>query len=234
MLNVLGIWSLVAVPNELILVEDRYPIFISILLFLSFLILALAKYSHATIYRSLAIALTKNMGVLSYVRESMPLKNRSSLLLVLNYIISSSLVMFLALEKLNLDDVERVFASLSLPLLLFFKPIFLLLLTGWVTGEQNILKESIVNKIVGIQFTGIIYFICGLLWVLNSGYANIILDVFLWIFIVENILYLIKSIIVVYSKGVGLFYIIVYLCTFEILPLLVIFYVIMRDFGLYI
>lgn len=232
MLNILGIWSLIAVPNELVFVEERYPVFISMLLFLSFIILAIAKYAHATIYRTLAIAVTKNKSALSYVRESMPLKNRGSLLLILNFIISSSLVMFLAIEKFNINDVERVLISLSLPLILFFRPIFILLLTSWVTGEKNILKEPIVHKIVGIEFTGIIYFICGLLWVLNSDYANIILDIFVWVFIIENILHLIKSVIVVYSKGVGLFYIILYLCTFEILPLLVIFYLILRDFGL--
>jgi hypothetical protein len=79
-------------------------------------------------------------------------------------------------------------------------------------------------KVLGAQTLGLFYFIYALVWVLNSSYHEALLSLIVWTFVLESVLRLIKSVKTVYGHGVSWYYIILYLCTLEILPFFVLFY----------
>ena len=219
-------------PAELTPIHEGHSFYVGLILFISFLIIAFARLSKASIFSTLAKGLTKGQSINAYLKETVKLKDRSSILLIFNYILSAGLVVYLLIENLELSIKTKILLCIGIPFFLFFRTVLSLILTEWITGEKNIISESIAIKIVGIELSGIIYFICGLVWVLNYDYADIISIVIIWTVVIESVLHLFKSMIIVYKKGIAWFYLILYLCTLEILPLFVVFYSIKVDLSI--
>ena len=219
-------------PTELTPINEGHSFYVGLTLFISFLILAFARVSKVSIFSTLARGLTKGQSINTYLKETVKLKDRSSILLIINFILSAGLVVYLLIESLGLSVQTKLLFCIVIPFFFSFRTILSLILTEWLTGEKNISKESITIKFVGIESSGIIYFICGLVWVLNNDYADIISMVIIWTAVIESVSHLLKSMAIVYNKGVAWFYLILYLCTLEILPLFIVFFTIKEDLGI--
>ena len=85
-------------------------------------------------------------------------------------------------------------------------------------------------KVLGAQSIGLVYFICALVWVLNPNYQETLIQVVVGAFVIESFIRIIKSVLVVYGQGVSWYYIILYFCTLEMLPLFVVYYFVVQDF----
>lgn len=219
-----------AIPNELVPRFHSLEWMMGYVLFVAFITLALARFARTGIYQSLVLANGKFQGVVSHVKETMPLGKPSSLLLLLNYVLSAGAICYLYVQGNN---------SIQLPsnALVFILPVGLLIwnlssfqLTRWLTGASGVFEEPMTLKIVGAQFLGLIYFFCAVLWLFNSGQGTIFAQLALVLFFAESVFRVVKSVNLVLKRGVSWYYIILYFCTLEILPLLMLYIALTRNF----
>jgi hypothetical protein len=211
-------------PHELTPREFVYPIEIGVLLAFCFICITLARVVRPSIYFSIFSGMMKTTSLRAHIRETLPLLKRGSLFLLLNYFLSSALVLYFLIGQYEIPKANQVVLSSIAPIGLLFGNLLSLLMTGWITGEWKCLKEPIIMKVLGAQTLGLFYFIYALVWVLNSSYHEALLLLIVWTFVLESVLRLIKSVKTVYGHGVSWYYIILYLCTLEILPFFVLFY----------
>jgi len=219
-----------SIPSELGARELHFSYEVGMALSLSFLLIAFARLARPNIYVAIGVGLIKTSGLRAHIKESFPLNKKGSILLLINYLLSSSLIVYLCLDNLGLQRIDQLIIALGTPLALLFGNLFSLLATGWVTGESEIFKEPLIMKIIGAQAIGIVYFVCALIWVLNSSYQDVLSQIVIWAFLIESLIRIVKSTLTVYSQGVSWYYIILYFCTLEILPLFVVYYFVLQDF----
>jgi hypothetical protein len=149
----------------------------------------------------------------------------------LNYLFATTTALLILFGLPKFQTELRMDYALFIPLGILIWSLGSMYFTQLITGEKNVFVEPIIMKLVGAQFLGLLYFMLSLMWVLNSFDQNIFINIVLWAFIIESVLRLFKSISVVYLQGVSFYYIILYFCTLEILPLIVAYYFIFGDFD---
>lgn len=201
-------------------------------LFLAFIALAIARFARAGIYQSLVVANGKFQGVVSFVRETMPLGKPSSLLLLLNFILSAGAICYLYVqsnEKIYLENEALVFI---LPVALLFWNLICFVLMSWLSGASNVFSGPIAFKIIGTQFLGLIYFLCAVLWLFIAGQGVLFAQLALFLFFAETGFRVLKSVNLVLKQGVSWYYIILYFCTLEILPMFMLYFVLSEKFLL--
>ncbi|PWL32889.1 MAG: hypothetical protein DCO96_00630 [Fluviicola sp. XM-24bin1] len=212
------------VPEALTPRETSFNWILGIVLFASLMILAIARARQANVYYAVSVGLIKTQSVRVFFREIMPVRSGASMLLLLNYCVSSGLLVYLMAEHLGFDLLVSRIMALTVPVGLLFFHFFSLVFSGWVTGEMEVFRIPIIMKIVGTQALGIVYFVAATIWILQPDYVDITFQVVIWIFLVETAFRILKSVSVVLRQGVTWYYIILYFCTLEILPFLVVFY----------
>ena len=203
---------------------------IGLTLFISFVLVSTSKLMKANMFMALMTSIVKIQGLQAHLRESFPLNRRASLLLLVNYHVSFSLVLFLfqQLSIINLDYSWWI--NLFVPFTLLAYSIIGMVFTGILTGERSVFAEPLAMKVVGAQVLGLIYSILGLISALYHIEITIFLQLVVGIFLLESGIRMVKSVLVVLARGVSWYYIILYFCTLEILPLFVAYYVILRNF----
>lgn len=199
-------------------------------LFLAFITLAIARFAKASIYESLIVANGKFQGIVSYVRETMPLGKPSSLLLLLNYVLSAGAICYLYVQSTDTIQLPNNTLAFLLPISLLAWNLLSFQLTRWLTGSAGVFEAPVTFKIVGAQFLGLIYFFCAVLWMFISGEGTLFAQIALILFLMESFFRIIKSVNLVLKRGVSWYYIILYFCTLEILPLLMIYIALTRNF----
>lgn len=205
------------------------PPVVGIGLFVGFLLIATAKLLNVGMFQSLLIAGVKMKGLNNFVRESFPLFRGSSILLILNYCVSSGIVLYIITTYKGLENGGTI--AFFLPIGLLAAPVIAMLLTGWLTGELRLFVEPIEHKVIGANILGILYFVVALISTLYQLNAELFLRIIIWMFAIEGIFRVFRSIQYVSSKGVSWYYIILYFCTLEILPLGVIYYELLWNFN---
>lgn len=218
------------IPNELVPRFQSVEWLLGYVLFVAFITLAIARFARAGIYQTLVQANGKFQGVVSFVRETMPLSKPSSLFLILNYILSTGAVCYMYVQsndKIQLSNDVLVFL---LPFALLAWNLSAFLLTSWLSGVSGVFVGPATIKIIGAQLLGLIYFLCAVLWLFTSGQGNMFAQLALILFFAESGFRVVKSISLVFKQGVSWYYIILYLCTLEILPLLMIYFILTKNF----
>ena len=218
-----------AVPEALSLRDTSFDIIVGATLFVSVMLLAMARAAQSNVYGAVAISLIKVSTLRGYLKETLSLGGRSSLLLIMNYWISFGLIVYLIGNYFEFKLINTWLLSLTVPLAVLLWHLSSMVITGWITGELEVFKAPLMMKLLGAQFLGIVYFICGLIWVLQPDYINAMLIIVFWAFLIESIFRVLKSISFVLSQGVSWYYIILYFCTLEILPLIICYYYIMQN-----
>jgi Domain of unknown function (DUF4271) len=218
-----------SIPSELATRDSLFSYEVGIVLFVSFLLIAFARLARPNIYLAMSVGMLKTTSVRAHIKETFPLNKMGSIFLLINYLFSSALIVYLCLSNFDLYQLDRIVISLAAPFALLVGNLLSMITTGWLTGEYEVLKAPLIMKILGAQSIGLIYFMCALIWVLNSDYQNILIQVAIWTFIIESALRIFKSIMVVYTQGVSWYYIILYFCTLEILPLFVVYYFVLQN-----
>jgi hypothetical protein len=95
---------------------------------------------------------------------------------------------------------------------------------GLITGEFKRLKSILLVTITTNQITGIVLFLLALFWTLNPQFGALFFKLSVSIFLIKVLFRIIKGIYIILNNGVSLYYIILYFCTLEILPLMVLSY----------
>src|SRR5690606_39161906 len=107
------------------------------------------------IYTALMISFVKNNGLQSYIRESFPIQKTGSVLLIVNYLISFSLLLFLIFDIKTTHYSSEMLAVLTVPIIFLAYHFFSILLIGWFSGEVDVIQTPLIIKINGVQFIGL-------------------------------------------------------------------------------
>jgi hypothetical protein len=166
-----------------------------------------------------------------HLKENMRIGSFSSLVLIGNFFISFALCNFIFFHRILLfDDGISMWLAFLTPLILFITETFGVFIAGLLSGESKRLSIVILNTLTISQFAGILFTLIALFWIMNPGADKLFLSLFLAIVALREISRLLKSSISVLSGGIRWYYLILYLCTLEILPLFVVTVYVMKDF----
>lgn len=215
------------IPQELLVRSHPITMIIGVGMFLSFAIVSVAKLVKSDIYSVLMISFVKNKGLYNYIRESFSLLKVGSILLIINYLISFGLLLILIFDLDVYNNNNHLLFVLLVPISFLAVHFLNLYIVGWVTGETELIKSPVIMKINGIQLLGLACSILVFLWSLNFIGYRLLVEITIWVFFIETVVRILRSLVYVLSQGVSWYYIIVYLCTLEILPLFIIYYILM-------
>lgn len=192
-----------------------------------FCLLSIASVLNPGIFLSLSKGNVKISGIKGFVKETMPALKMSGIILLLNFFISSSLFLYLAAHSQeNIYVVPGVLIYLAV-LILFFWELICMLLVGILIGETWRFHEPFLIRLMGAQFMGVVFWICILGYYIYPNLGEFILLGGIIAIGGETLIRLFRTILNVYPSTRAWYYLILYFCTLEILPLFVITYLLM-------
>jgi hypothetical protein len=207
---------------------------LGMMLFLSFLLLALGKRLEPRIleisFKSFFTLGTPDSLQKFEVRFS----STGFVLLAFNFMISLWVCFTLFVQHIGsiestqwmvlgyeLTSLELALSTLIIIIFLIVYNFLGLFITLWLTGENNLMRIFLTQSWVNILFFGYFFFALGVIWLLNPSASNYFFDAFKYLFIAFYVIRFFKTIIASLLEGVSWYYIILYLCTLEILPIIV-------------
>ena len=212
------------VPYALELRNQNTLWFAMIGLSISFVLLSFSKLASSGIVVVYSRILLKNSSVEKIVREEFSLTSFSSLILILNFIITTTVLMYLTYLHFNTTHSFELFYIFScIPLYFFLWPMLCLNVVGFLTKENALFKADKLNNVLISQIIGILFSLLLLIWAFNIKWSVYFIYTFIFIMVAFWIFKVLRGILFSLEKGVAWYYIFLYFCTLEILPL-VLFY----------
>ena len=212
------------------IIDSKYhyqPSWVMIVIVLSVMILGYLFSAFNSRFIAVIKAFFSNRFTEQLSREEHSLSHPSSVFLSANFLVTSSLFILLAIfSQGNFAVLDFSFLSfllvVGIVLGIYFIKILTLKILGFIFDKTIVVNEYIfiiylVNQIIGIAFIPVIIFIAyG-----QHTLANAFVFIGVLLFIFSLIIRVGKGTITVFASGeVTPFYLFLYLCTFEILPLL--------------
>jgi hypothetical protein len=158
------------------------------------------------------------------MREELLFSHRASLVLFAHFVAMTALILYAALEYYKLIDVK--FSGFTLYLVLFFGLLFLYLskflfmgLLKWVYRDKGLLREYRFEVFSVSKILGLIFLPLALIAVsVNVGKLEWVFPLAGLLFVVAFIFRTAQGLAMSFSYKISRIYIILYLCTLEILP----------------
>lgn len=221
------------VPDALTLQRNNYILVLAGVLGISFLLFSFARMSNNRIIQVVTASFFKDFSTEQFLKENMRINSAGSVLLIINYVISFSTVLFLALERVvQIPSLIALFVAFSFPLISLLPEFINLWLIGRISGEQKSIAPVILNNLTSNQFTGIVYFLLGLFWIMNPKHNEVFVWVLTGAFCLKTLVRLFKSSRLLLSNGIAWYYLILYFCTLEILPLVAVYILLTKEFSM--
>lgn len=191
---------------------------------ISFVLIALSKIGTTRLIFIFSKIILKNNSIIKIINDEYALTNLSSFALILNFILTTSILSYLTLLHLNIKlDFKFLYLLPLFPIYIFLWPIIWFNALGFITDESKIFNENKKNAIIFSQITGFLFSFLLLVWTFNLKYSKIYMTFFISIIILMLIYKFIRGIVFSFQHYVAWYYIILYFCTLEILPLALIF-----------
>ena len=194
-------------------------------LFATFILLTIARISNPLFITTLSRSLYKNRNVQKIVFEELPLSRITNFCLISTFLISFSIICsFLISESFHLYGWLNWVIAVSIPLYLLIASQLYLTLVELVTGESNFSKEiKLTNRIIceSLGLFGVLFL---LLWIFDQYAHWYVGNLTLYMIGVSYIYRIFRGFVFAFSKGLPWYYIILYFCTFELLPLYIVYY----------
>lgn len=210
------------VPIRLEPKVETYTMFLIAFLSLSFLTVAVSRIGNTRAIATVLAVSFKSNGVDQVLKDNMRLGSFSSIVLLLNYFIGFGLCLFIIVHRIYfLDDKLSLILAVSLPVALFFIEFLSPFIAGILTGELKQSGISTINTVTGNQLFGLVFSLLALFWIMNPLFNIWFLWAFISLICLKYLIRLFKSSYVVLTNGVSWYYLILYFCTLEILPLFV-------------
>jgi len=197
----------------------------AVLLFL-FVLLALIKKYYNRYFVQIMKSIFNHQLAAKLYRDSNQVKNKISMALNFLYLVVVSLFFFEVLlyhdiPFLSLGKHYQLWVLLGIVIGFFLFRFFSLKTIGFLFRRQNIFKEYIFNIVIYNKIAGILLLPVVAMLPFISGFLVIPLEIVgAFILIFTTLLKYIRGLKIIISKGILIFYLILYLCTFEIIPVL--------------
>ena len=229
--QIVGQSSTVLIPSHLMDREINISNLIIPAIILSFSLITIAKYRNSRVFAILSRLFLSSKNLENTLKEELRLTSVSSVVLILNYFLVLNLCLLLSFYYYF---SVKFYPALSYAILssFFFIGIQILglWLTGIISGERKTITTPINETLILFETSGFLLFFIALCWTLNPEYSALFFKVFVVILLVEIITRFLKCSLVVLNRGVSWYYIILYLCTLEILPMMVVLLYIDKSF----
>lgn len=188
-------------------------------------LIAVSKMNSSGIFLQVINGNFKLIGIRTLYKDSLSLSKLPSLLLLFNFVIASSIILFLFSEEQLVSKFSIQLVLIS-PLILFIWDNIGFGLVSLLSGEGGVLQETRLVRLYGAQLLGIILWVLILTHVLYPSVRFEVEMVMSYFILSEFVLRTLRSILLVYRSGAAWYYIILYFCTLEILPLFVVYSII--------
>jgi hypothetical protein len=194
-------------------------------LFVSIILLTITRINNPSFVPSLLKSLYKNRAIEKIVLDESPLNKIAQFCLISNFILSFTIITsFLVSENYHVFGWLNWLIAISLPVYLLVGPLFYLSLVEFITGENHFSKEIKLTNRILCQFLGIIGTLFLLIWIFIQHSHTFISYFTLSIISITYIFRLFRGFVFAFSKGLPWYYIILYFCTFELLPLYIVYH----------
>lgn len=219
------------VPTRLELLQNSTLWFVGALLLFGIILIAFTRVFKASYIKGIVANFFSFSSTESLQKNQVKLDSIPSILLLINYFTCLWVCFVLFLHAfLTIDVGTLMFWSLICVGAVVIYQLIGLALSAWVTGELGFIKQHIYQTIAGFQFAGIVYLILGIFWFLYPGFRVELFYSFAFVLIVLLSIRFIRGIVSSLMTGVPWYYIILYFCTLEILPILVTYYYVAQNF----
>ena len=193
---------------------------ITLFLSIAILLITFARMSSSYFLIAITKSIYKNRSIEKISQEEMPLSALSSFCLLINFLICASCLLYLTVDLFH-DTISTstLLAIIYTPILFLFGPYLFLNLVEFISGEIGITKAIKLTNWAICKFLGILFSLLVLLWIFNDKNAGVFGYILLAILTVCYAYRIIRGIIFAFSKGISWYYIILYFCMFEIIPM---------------
>ncbi|TNE77847.1 MAG: DUF4271 domain-containing protein [Bacteroidetes bacterium] len=202
--------------------KNWYYLFIAV----SFTLIALSRISHGALVPTMSAMFIRSSTIRSYSKESKSLQLLPGILMTVNYIVTT---LFFSYQFLLEYKGQMEFQSfydlifLAAPVLYFLISQFFLVLIGFFSGELDVFRVPILINFTSLHVTGFLLSFLLIMYSIDLVHHREILMVSGVVFSIVTFWRIVRSAHATWSRGVSWYYIILYLCTLEILPLVVLF-----------
>lgn len=217
------------IPESLVLRSQSYSVNLFIIVSACFILITVSK-----MVNSQALSLSKlftNLISEKSTKQIVRLNSLSSILLTINFFVSLSLaVYFFAFRGLGWGFNQSFIVGLVSAVFVFLIEVVALFVVQWLSDERKKIYPVIVHTLVGYQISGVYFAFLNLFWLVNPQLNYFFMVGFTVIVAVKYLIRITKSSFIVLSNGVSLYYIILYFCTLEILPMLIVYIFMWKNF----
>lgn len=203
-----------------------FPSWILHVLTLSVCILALVKVWRPAVFQYIATTFVKPPSTIPYSRENLSFFGRSSRMLLLNYFVVSGICIYMM--QLYFDTFNPWY--FSIPVLYFLFQAFSLFLAGVLSGELKKLTDHFLLLNFTYHSFGLLLIPVLLLWMLNVEHSYYFVQFIASLFALFWGIRVVRGILFALRNKVLWYYIILYLCSLEIWPLVAIYMLLIADF----
>ena len=220
-----------AIPDTLVPRAENRTLFLTGLFAISLILIAIARISNYKSIGTVISAFFSGGPIQQLLKENMRIGSLSSILLIFNYLIALFICVYLMLYRtLEFSANTSMILACIIPVGYTIFEILGMAITTFITGEVKTMEPAFQTSWVGLEFIGLPISILSLVWIMNPNLNTVCLIVFCALLGVRVLQRITKSSILILYKGVAWYYIFLYLCTLEILPLIVAYYCVQMSF----
>jgi len=220
------------VPTKLIEQPSSGVWFVGLILATGFLAIALGKRLDTTVLGASTRTFFSAGTEVSMQKYDLRLGSFGSLLLLVNFVLSAWVCAFLFMRALGFEvSLALVSGSLAFVVSCVLYELGGLFLLGWISGEMKLMRTPILQSISLFPFAGLVFFAVAVIWYLNPNFKAELFFATGGIFLFLLLFRIVKGFTSAIAQGISWYYIILYFCTLEILPILVLYYYLERNFN---
>jgi len=199
--------------------QQLFNTFVTYGMFISAALIAIARFIRPSIFQTLLRVVLNNQMLDQIIRENYNTLRLTDFMLLINFWLTCSMGSVLFLNNLNISLLLHIIWPILIHVF-FMAPLFGV---SFVSGDTHFRKENSYNLFLVPQFVGLVILPIIILAHLNMS----MIPLFSWFFffaITVLLLYLNwRGIVFAFQQGISLYYIILYICTLEILPISIVY-----------
>jgi len=199
--------------------EGKFGAFQLFFLLVSLILIVMAKAGNTHSYSVVLRIFFQPRKAETQIREGWPLLGSPAWLLAMNFVVTFANSIYLIISRHQTESVISILVSLGISFGFFALAFVAMSLVAFLTGVKSIYQVPLQTTWVLPQFVGIIFFLLNLIWVLNPEFSEYLELGLLTLFFVLSFKRIVRSSVYLLRKGIEWYYILLYLCTLEILPL---------------
>lgn len=210
---------------ELLARESLFPSWILYALLASTAILAMVKMWRPAVYQYITSTFVKPPSTIPYSRENLSFFGKANWMLLMNYFVVSAICIYMVQLYYGKENLWL----LVVPFLYFSFQVISLFLSGLLSGELKKLNEHFLLLNFTYHFIGLLLIPVLIIWLLNVDYSIYFIYAVAGIFSAFWILRVTRGILFALRNKILWYYIILYLCSLEIWPLVAIYVLLIAD-----